>query len=370
MQAGPPPTVTSAPTYAQVATALAGAANATTTVGGAMTIQKSGHGTTRTTGLLLENTSTTGTQDSPDLEFIAHQGATVPGGVKKFRIGVRPSAGGISLFMDKDDGTGSYSEGGALSYQSLDSSLFDNRTRSAGGFMAVTLGYQFTDGAGLVRSYGGDIRVTHLATTTPLTLQSARSAANSGSAFRLQGTAGPYTNGYHLDVGDTVSSSFVARWGVWYTGRIDWFQTAAVSALGQLGMDFTTGRILTWCSSSGATAASQAVAVQADVKFTHQSIAGDVSITGVGVFGEVDTSAARNITLPAIPSGVSDRTVDIWIVDGTGSAGANNITLTTSGSNTIKGGSSATIATNYGARGLKHNGQTGASGKWFIVADA
>ena len=140
-----------------------------------------------------------------------------------------------------------------------------------------------------------------------------------------------------------------------------------MTALGQVGMNTTTGRALVWCGSSGATAASQSVAVQADVVFTHQSIAADTSVA-IGAFGEVDTSAARAITLPAIPSGVSERTVDIWILDVTGSAGSNNITINVTGANTIRGASSYVVNTAYGGVGLKHNGQTGSNGKWHIVA--
>lgn len=363
MQATTPSGGSSSVTYAQCSAALAAAAGATTTIAGPVTIQKNAIGTTRTTGLKLENTSTSGTQDAPDIEFIAHVGATV----KRFRIGVKPSAGGISLYIDRDDGTGSYTEGNSIGYHVLDPNTFDERLRVSNGFMAAGVGgYGFPDSSGLSRQGGGDILLSHLATSLPMVLRSARSTGNTGAAFQFWANAGSLNAGYFLEVGD--GTSFTRHWAIAYNGRQEWAQAATVAALGQLGMDTTTGRPLVWCSSSGATAASQSVAVQADVKFTHQAISGDVTLTGVGIFGEVDTAAARAITLPPIPSGVSDRAVDLWIVDATGTASGNNITLSTSASNTIRGASSFAINTDWGGVGLKHNGQTGASGKWFVVA--
>lgn len=365
MQPGPPPAAASAPTYAQVASALSNAAGATTTIAGPITIPRTLLGTTHAQGILLDNTTTTsGTQISPDFELRGRQTTTVKG----FRFSIRPSASGVTLNIDKSDGS-AYVEGNAFSYATLDSSLFDERLKAANGFLAGvgSAGYVFIDGAGMKRGGSGNTLFDSVATGAPMQFSSSRSTGNTGAAFRFWATAGNLSAGYLLELGD--GTSFTRRWGVSYTGRIEWSQTASVAALGQIGMDVTTGRPLAWCSSSGATAASQSVAVQAEVKFAHQAIAGNVT-AAIGDVSEVDTSAARTITLPAIPSGVSERVFDVWVVDVTGGALANNITVQVSGGsgNTIRGASSVAIATNYGSLLLKHNGQTGSSGKWHVVA--
>lgn len=58
----------------------------------------------------------------------------------------------------------------------------------------------------------------------------------------------------------------------------------------------------------------------------------------------VDTSVARSITLPGVSVGFT--TV---IMDNTGTAGANNITITPAGAEKINGAGSYTIGTNFGA---------------------
>lgn len=72
----------------------------------------------------------------------------------------------------------------------------------------------------------------------------------------------------------------------------------------------------------------------------------------------VDTSLARSIVLPTAASG--NTGVNYVVKDATGSAGANNITVTVNGGGNIDGGASSTINTNYGSARYYSNGT-----QWF-----
>lgn len=71
----------------------------------------------------------------------------------------------------------------------------------------------------------------------------------------------------------------------------------------------------------------------------------------------VDTSTARTINLPAVPV----NTPVYIIKDNTGTAGANNITVSGNGNN-IDGAASATISTNYGVLRIVWNGT-----QWNVI---
>jgi hypothetical protein len=116
--------------------------------------------------------------------------------------------------------------------------------------------------------------------------------------------------------------------------------TGVTGSNGATGATGSTG-------STGATGATGAAAV------TNSSISSNVTLTA-GVRYFVDTTAARTLTLPASAS-VGD---EIQVVDATGTAGTNNITL---GSNSLKINGSvqdAVIDINGGAAVLLYTGST------------
>jgi len=73
------------------------------------------------------------------------------------------------------------------------------------------------------------------------------------------------------------------------------------------------------------------------------AIASDVTLTNLTI-NLVDTSAVRSLALPS-----ANTNLYLIIKDKTGSAGSNNITITTPGSETIDGVSTATISNAYGS---------------------
>lgn len=80
-----------------------------------------------------------------------------------------------------------------------------------------------------------------------------------------------------------------------------------------------------------------------------QAVSGDVVISPAAtyVFLQVDTTAARQITLP-LASSVADGRIYI-IKDISGSANTNNITLVAQGSDTIDGDTTYVLNSNYGS---------------------
>lgn len=87
-----------------------------------------------------------------------------------------------------------------------------------------------------------------------------------------------------------------------------------------------------------------------------QAVAGDVVISPAStyVYLQVDTSAARQITLP-LASSVADGRI-YWIKDISGTANTNNITIAIQGSDTVDGASTYVLNSSYGS--------------WMIVGDA
>lgn len=83
-------------------------------------------------------------------------------------------------------------------------------------------------------------------------------------------------------------------------------------------------------------------------------------VEGVDHYISVDSSAARTIKLPNAPASLGTGIQPVWHVkDRVGSAGANNITVTTvTGAVNIDGATSYTIDTNYGSAGFLWNGTT------------
>jgi hypothetical protein len=80
-----------------------------------------------------------------------------------------------------------------------------------------------------------------------------------------------------------------------------------------------------------------------------------------GLLAVTDTSAVRTITLPAANAWPPGS--ELLVKDEGGSAGTNNITIQRAGTDTLDGGTSTTIAANYGTKRFYTDGST----KWFSV---
>jgi hypothetical protein len=143
----------------------------------------------------------------------------------------------------------------------------------------------------------------------------------------LPGATGP--TGPTGNTGSTVTGP---------TGAVG--NTGAVGETGPTGSNGTNG-------STGATGATGAAAV------TNTSINSNVTLTA-GVRYFVDTTAARSLTLPASPS-VGD---EIQIVDASGTAGTNNITILRNSLKINGVTDDAAIDINGGAAVLLYTGST------------
>lgn len=96
--------------------------------------------------------------------------------------------------------------------------------------------------------------------------------------------------------------------------------------------------------------------------FETQAVASDLitSPASTFVYLIVDTSAARNITLP-LASAVSAGRVYI-VKDSSGNSNTNNITITAAGSDTVDGSATQTLNSNYGSWMVVTDGST----SWYI----
>jgi collagen type VII alpha len=127
------------------------------------------------------------------------------------------------------------------------------------------------------------------------------------------------------------------------TGSTGSTVTGPTGAVGNTGAQGITGPT----GSNGATGATGAAAV------TNSSINSNVTLTA-GVRYFVDTTAARSLTLPASPS-VGD---EIQIVDASGTAGTNNITILRNSLKINGVTDDAAIDINGGAAVLLYTGST------------
>ena len=97
--------------------------------------------------------------------------------------------------------------------------------------------------------------------------------------------------------------------------------------------------------------------INGSLSLRKKEVDADYTTEGETIIGVTDTTVARTITLAS--SDCVDGRI-IIIKDESGGAGANNITVTTQGSETIDGNSTATIDVNYGSLRLYSNGTN-----WF-----
>lgn len=97
--------------------------------------------------------------------------------------------------------------------------------------------------------------------------------------------------------------------------------------------------------------------------WTRRAVSTDITIgaADTDVWYDIDTSGARIITLPSAAAVTAGR---FYVFsDTTGSAGTNAVTINRAGSDTIEGGTSTTIASNYASLALVSDGTS----KWKIL---
>ncbi len=146
-----------------------------------------------------------------------------------------------------------------------------------------------------------------------------------------QSGAGTVTNGYGLYVENPTygTNKYAAHFG------------------GSVGIGITTPRALLHVEGS------QAFKITVPGAYPYSILTTDYLIA-------VDTSAARSIVLPTAAAGNSG--VHYIVKDATGSAAANNITVTVNGGGNIDGAASSVINVNYGSRQFYSNGT-----QWFSL---
>lgn len=97
-----------------------------------------------------------------------------------------------------------------------------------------------------------------------------------------------------------------------------------------------------------------------------QDEAGDVSWNGTSPQLEIDTTdSARAITLPTATCVQGYR---VTIIDDSGNANSNNITISTEGSEQINGSDTLVISSDYGAVTLAAVVDNGGDVQWRIIA--
>jgi hypothetical protein len=104
------------------------------------------------------------------------------------------------------------------------------------------------------------------------------------------------------------------------------------------------------------------LSVNGGVQLKRTAVAGDYTVLPTDyLVAETDTSSPRTILLPAANSVPAGQTFQI--VDESGGAAANPITVAAAGADTIDGAATAAITTNYGTLKLYSDGV----GSWFLV---
>lgn len=332
----------------------------TTAVTGVLTVTKNGIGTTKTRGITLANNTISGSQVSPQFGLTAfHSGGTQ----HNFGAQLEPQSASRSKFVAY---YGTTSAVPSSTFLTLDTSDPNYGIAIIGStFVTTGNGYRLLlNGGGVKENGSGRALFQSAASGEPWEALASTSTSNSGARFQLTADAGTPSNGYLLRVGYGSGSFSTSKFDLYYDGRIG-LATVDPTAAGLFGMA-STGRLRVYATSSGATAAARSVALQDEVLFSHVATGADVTAV-LGQLIEVDTSNSVTVTLPAIPSGVSERSSDICVVDAKGNGVANNVRIVPNGSNTIKGTNLLLIASAYGGVRLKHNGQTGANGQWFVL---
>ena len=328
-----------------------------------LTIRKSGIGTTKTIADDLGNTTVSGTQVSPQRNQHAfHSGGT------RLNVGEQVEPQSASRVIKRwVTGTGTTAPATtAFFFDSSDPNY--GASIQCGTHVATNggNGFRLANNGGGVKEDGSQNAIFQSAAAGSFwSATSSTSTSNSGPRFQFTADAGTPSNGYLARFGYGSGSFTTSVLDLYYNGRLG-LANVDPTAAGQIGMNTTTGRTRVFTTSSGAAAAARSVATQDEVLFAHVATAVDVT-AALGQFIEVDTSASVTVTLPAIPSGVSERSSDICVVDSKGNAVANNVRIVPDGSNTIKGTNLLLIASAYGGVRLKHNGQTGANGQWFVL---
>ncbi len=140
-------------------------------------------------------------------------------------------------------------------------------------------------------------------------------------------------------------------------------QSAVLSGPGDVSCLYSKGGDLYWNNAAGTpvrvTAGTVVEATGVNTVYETIEVAGDITILPADtyVFLEVDTTAARSITLPAANSVAAGRFYKVR--DATGTAYAHPITIHRAGSDQIDGATSYVIRTLFGAVEIKSNGDAG-----------
>lgn len=110
---------------------------------------------------------------------------------------------------------------------------------------------------------------------------------------------------------------------------------------------------------SGNVSAGRVTSTAGRVRSVATKTANYTAVAGDELIAYTALAAARTVTLPAansVPAGY-----ELIVQDWAGAAGTNNITVQRAGSDTVDGGTSVAIATDYGAATFVSNG----SNAWF-----
>ncbi len=127
--------------------------------------------------------------------------------------------------------------------------------------------------------------------------------------------------------------------------------TLLIADFGTTSTDYFTGfTSVLKVAAAGVTLAGNYVQSSGTCNVTStESVSGDVTLDATKVYHHVNTSVARALVLPTAAT-VGDVHI---LLDITGSAGANNITVTEQGGGTINGAASHVISTNYAGRSFR-----------------
>ncbi len=326
-------------TYANVATALAAAAGATTVIAGPTTVQLDAIGTAETTAARISNetAAASGLQQRPGYWERRGYGWKTGGGGASVMVEVgdqlRPTQGNANptaqwyMGYRIPGGSGAWSTFG----------FFNNSDNSYGvvlqmqTFVATGSGYRLLlNGGGVKENGGGRALFQSAAAGEPWEALSSTSTGNTGARYQFTCDAGTPTAGTFFRVGYGSGSFSTEVFSI----------SSATATRGRVSIN---GIPIGWVLRSG------------------------VSITaaiGDRINGSTTTGAVA-ITLPAVPSTVSTRDADIIVKDADGNALINNITITPDAGDTIDGAASLVIAINKASVTLCHDGD---GTNWRVVS--
>lgn len=155
---------------------------------------------------------------------------------------------------------------------------------------------------------------------------------------------------------DPTNGSEGGGWKLWVYDSSENDLTEYIIANGENGtLDFLQSTlVLDWFN--GNISLNGSTTINNSLTLENLDIVGNTTITsgGSGSFYSIDTSSARTVTFNSSAIAIAGR---FWVIkDITGSAGTNNIVISTQGSEKIDGADTYTINTNYGVVRLYSDG--------------